>query len=161
MLGLIWAEARDGIIGRDGVMPWHLPEDLAHFKAVTLGHPVVMGRRTWDSIEPRFRPLVGRRNLVITRDPGFSAEGAEVAHSLDAALALADESDDDVWVIGGGSVYAATIDRADRLEVTELDVEVDGDTRAPRIGADWRTPGDPDWQTSRTGLRYRFRTYER
>lgn len=88
-VGLVWAEARGGAIGRGGTMPWHLPEDLAHFKAVTLGAPVVMGRRTWESLPERFRPLPGRENVVVTRDPSFAAEGARVAASLEAALALA------------------------------------------------------------------------
>ena len=119
-LGLIWAQARGGVIGADGGMPWHLPEDMARFKSLTLGHPVVMGRKTWESIPPRFRPLVDRRNIVVTRDESFVAPGAEVAHSVDAALALAGP---EAWVMGGAQLYAATIALADRLEVTEIDVE--------------------------------------
>ncbi|GAA1787892.1 dihydrofolate reductase [Leucobacter iarius] len=88
-LGMIWAEARGGAIGRDGDMPWHLPEDLAHFKRTTLGDPVIMGRRTWESLPERFRPLPGRANIVVTRDPGFVAEGARVAASVESALDLA------------------------------------------------------------------------
>ena len=162
-LGLIWAQARGGAIGRDGVMPWHLPEDLAHFKRVTLGHPVVMGRRTWDSIEPRFRPLTGRRNIVVTRDEAWSAEGAEVAHSVGAALALA--CDGEVWVAGGGQLYAATIALADRLEVTEVDLAIpDADTFAPAIGPEWVLadidPAD-GFHESRTGAAFRFLGYRR
>lgn len=162
-LGLIWAQARGGAIGRDGVMPWHLPEDLAHFKAVTIGHPVIMGRRTWDSIEPRFRPLVDRRNIVLTRDRDWGAEGAEVAHSVGEALALA--GDGEVWVAGGGQLYAATIALADRLEVTEVDLDIDdADTFAPAIGPDWApVDADPDHghHESRTGAAYRYLRYRR
>lgn len=160
MIGLIWAQARGGVIGLDGRMPWHLPEDLAHFKAVTLGSTVVMGRRTWDSIEPRFRPLTGRRNVVVTRDPTWTAEGASVVHSVEDALV-----DEDTWVMGGAQIYAATIDRADRLEVTEVATAVDGDAFAPPIDFSvWElTPltADAPWLTSRTGLGYRFLTYAR
>ena len=284
-LGLIWAQARGGVIGAGGTMPWHLPEDLAHFRAATMGAPVIMGRRTWESFPDRFRPLPGRRNIVVTRDPEWVDAGAEAVGSLDEALALypapapprraapesaprgtratpesalratgasalratgaesesalratgaasesalratgaasesalratgaasesalratgaASESalratpesalratlsasapadvartamngreheDDalpspDAWVIGGGELYRAAIDRADVLEVTEIDLDVDGDTMAPEIGASsWRLASvDPrdGWRTSRTGLRYRFLTY--
>lgn len=161
-IGLIWAEARDGIIGAGGTMPWHVPEDLAHFKAVTLGTPVIMGRRTWESFPARFRPLPGRRNIVVTRNAQWADAGAERAGSLDDALALAAEADT-VWVIGGGQVYREAIGRADVLEVTELDLDVDGDTRAPER-ADWPvTATDPaeGWHTSRTGIRYRFLTLRR
>ncbi len=159
-LGLIWAQARDRVIGLDGRMPWHLSEDLAHFRRLTVGSAVVMGRRTWDSIEPRFRPLAERRNVVVTRDPSWAADGASVAHSIDDALA---ESDADTWVIGGAQLYAATIDRADRLEVTEIDASFDGDAFAPAIDFSvWElTPltADAPWLTAANGLRYRFLSY--
>lgn len=158
-LGLVWAEAAGGVIGADGGMPWHVPEDLAHFKEVTLGAPVIMGRRTWESFPERFRPLPGRRNIVITRSGGWDADGAERAGSLDDALALAGDADV-VWVIGGGGIFREAIGRADVLEVTELDLQVDGDTYAPdRSG--WVTAGvEPadGWHTSRDGIRYRFLT---
>ncbi|WP_294179283.1 dihydrofolate reductase [uncultured Schumannella sp.] len=162
-LGLIWAQARGGVIGADGGMPWHLPEDLARFKALTLTDTVVMGRKTWESIPPRFRPLVDRRNIVVTRDESFVAPGAEVAHSVEEALELAGP---EAWVMGGAQLYAATIARADRLEVTEIDVEVDGDAHAPQLDEDWvavaTAPAEPgEWWESRTGLRYRFVSYRR
>src|SRR5690606_7126476 len=107
-IGLIWAESVGGIIGSDGALPWHLPEDLAHFKELTLGSPVIMGRKSWDALPERFRPLPGRRNVVVTRNAQWQAEGAEVALSVDAALALASEPDaHTVWVIGGAQVFAA------------------------------------------------------
>ncbi|MDN3495580.1 dihydrofolate reductase [Planococcus sp. APC 4015] len=152
-VGLVWAEAHGGVIGADGGMPWHVPEDLAHFKAVTMGAPVVMGRRTWESFPARFRPLPGRRNIVVTRNAGWSDEGAERAGSLDDALDLA--AGGRVWVIGGGALFAEAIDRADLLEVTELDLAVDGDTHAPRREG-WTTAEASPWQTSRTGIRHRF-----
>jgi dihydrofolate reductase len=173
-IGLIWAEAEGGVIGRDGGMPWHVPEDLAHFKAVTLGAPVIMGRRTWDSLSPRFRPLPGRRNIVVTRQPDWSADGAEVARSVDEALALAlaamGESDR-VWVIGGAQLFAETIGPADRLEVTELRHEhagfdaVSGDVLAPSIDPDTFRLANVEpptgARTSTSGIRYRFLRYDR
>lgn len=163
-VGLIWAEARGGVIGAQGGMPWHVPEDLTHFKSTTLGAPVVMGRRTWESFPERFRPLPGRRNIVVTRQDDWTDAGAERAASLEAALAAANETAPGrVWVIGGGQLYREAIALADRLDVTELDLDVDGDTRAPdRRG--WRTVSvDPldGWHTSRTGIRYRFLVLER
>ncbi|MBW9119155.1 dihydrofolate reductase [Microbacterium trichothecenolyticum] len=158
-IALIWAEAHDRVIGADGGMPWHVPEDLAHFKALTLGAPVVMGRRTWESFPARFRPLPGRRNIVITRQDDWTDAGAERSGSLEAALALADEgSPERIWVIGGGQLFREAIDLADLLEVTELDVAVEGDTLAPDR-SDWATVAtDPaeGWHTSGSGIRYRF-----
>jgi len=162
-LGLIWAEAAGGVIGRDGGMPWHVPEDLAHFKAITLGSPVVMGRRTWESFPERFRPLPGRRNIVVTRQQHWADAGAERAASLESALAAAAAGDPEwIWVIGGGQLYREAIVGAHRLEVTELDVAFEGDTTAPDR-AHWRSvAADPPagWHTSRSGIRYRFLTLE-
>ncbi|GAA4350098.1 dihydrofolate reductase [Microbacterium rhizosphaerae] len=166
-VGLIWAEAAHGVIGAEGGMPWHVPEDFAHFKELTLGSPVVMGRRTWDSLPDRFRPLPGRANIVVTRNPEWSADGAVRAASLDEALADAEErvgDADTVWVIGGAELFGLAMADADVLEVTELDLEVAGDTFAPdRDG--WRVvaaePGRDAWSTSRTGIRYRFLRWER
>lgn len=162
-IGLIWAEAADRVIGAGGGMPWHVPEDLAHFKAITMGAPVVMGRRTWESFPDRFRPLPGRRNIVVTRNDAWAADGAERAASLDEALAIASSADTEwIWVIGGGELFRESIGRADRLEVTELDLEVDGDTTAP-ARAGWRAVAvDPPegWHTSRSGIRYRYLTLE-
>ncbi len=163
-IGLIWAEARGGVIGAGGGMPWHVPEDLAHFKRTTHGAPVVMGRRTWDSLPPRFRPLPGRANIVVTRQADWAADGAVRAGSVDEALGFAaSDAADWIWVIGGAELFARTIDRADRLVVTELDLDVDGDTFAPdRAG--WRlVRADPvdGWHASRSGIRYRFLTFAR
>ena len=159
-IGLVWAQAHGGIIGAGGKMPWHVPEDLAHFRAVTGESDVVMGRRTWESLPPRFRPLPGRRNIVVSRSDGWADEGAERAASLESALALSTTAE--VWVIGGGQLYAEALARADLLEVTQLDLDVDGDTVAPGLEGWTRTAADPEggWHVSRTGIRYRFETYE-
>jgi dihydrofolate reductase len=159
-VALIWAQAHGGVIGRDGTMPWHLPEDLAHFRALTGSDTVVMGRKTWDSLPARFRPLPGRTNVVVTRQAEWSAPGAIAAHSLEHALTASPT--ETTWVIGGAELYRLALADADRLEVTEIDSAVDGDTVAPVIGAEWiPTTPDPEWLTSTTGLGYRFRTYLR
>jgi dihydrofolate reductase len=163
-LGLIWAEAYRGVIGAGGVMPWHVPEDLAHFKEITLGSPIVMGRKTWDSLPERFRPLPGRANIVVTRNEEWAAEGAMRAGSIDDGLALAAASNPEwIWAIGGGELFARLIDRADRLEVTELDLDIPGDAYAPSIDMSWRLVDDGDTanHVSRTGIGYRFRRYAR
>ena len=179
-LALVWAQTADGVIGRDGTLPWHLPEDLARFRRLTAGHAVLMGRRTWESLPERMRPLPDRRNVVLSRDPRFLAAGAEVVGSLEAGLLVAGD-DAEVWVIGGAALFAEAIDRADRLEVTDVDLVVDGDTHAPVVDpARWReVPSEgavqagapagrtgverpePAWEVSRTGTRYRFRSYVR
>ncbi|MGP6171325.1 dihydrofolate reductase [Microbacterium sp. A196] len=155
-VGLIWAEASGGVIGADGGMPWHVPEDLAHFKQVTLNAPVVMGRKTWDSLPERFRPLPGRENIVITRQQDWQADGARCATDLPAAVRGLDKA----WIIGGAEIFAQVIGEADRLEVTELDLAVAGDSYAPSK-AGWRLVDEGEWQTSRTGIRYRFLGYQR
>ncbi len=136
-IGLIWAQARNRVIGKNGVMPWHLPEDLAHFKRVTLNHPVIMGRKTWDSIPPKFRPLPGRTNIVVTRQADWHEKGAQCSSSLREALQLCENSAQ-VWVIGGAQIYAQALPLADELVVTEIDADFDGDAHAPAIGPDWR-----------------------
>nr|WP_201469547.1 dihydrofolate reductase [Microbacterium hydrocarbonoxydans] len=155
-VGLIWAEAHDGVIGAEGGMPWYVPEDLAHFKEVTSGAPVIMGRKTWDSLPERFRPLPGRENIVITRQQDWRADGARRAASVVEAV----RGHEKVWIIGGAEIFRLVIADADRLEVTELDLDVDGDAHAPST-AGWRRVDEGDWQTSRSGVRYRFLGYER
>lgn len=199
MLGMIWAQARGGVIGEAGDMPWHLPEDLAHFKRVTLGHPVVMGRRTWESFPERFRPLPGRDNIVISSNPEYEAPGARVVGSLDEALAtarailaerdggtgaqgagergaIAGDADatGEIWIIGGGRVYRDALPLADRLEITDIDLDASGDTVAPDPMAPDAVTGTADaswhevarepatgWHESTTGLRYAHRRLER
>lgn len=164
-IGLIWAEAQGGVIGSGGTMPWHLPEDLAHFRAITGHSTVVMGRRTWESLPERFRPLPGRQNVVVTRSPAWRAEGAITANSFDEAIAASlTDAAAMTWVIGGAELYSTAIAHADRLEVTEIDLDVEGDTYAPEVGHGWiLATRDPEsgWHDSRTGLRYRFVRYDR
>jgi dihydrofolate reductase len=136
-INLIYARAANGVIGKDGVMPWHLPEDLAHFKQLTLGCPVIMGRKTWDSLPAKFRPLPGRINIVITRNAEWQADGAQRAGSLEEALAQAGNAAE-IWVIGGAQIYAQAEPLARRAEVTEIDADFDGDAYAPTLGPAWR-----------------------
>ncbi|KQR54423.1 dihydrofolate reductase [Leifsonia sp. Leaf336] len=157
-LALIWAEAHDRVIGARGVMPWHLPEDLKHFRELTGGDPVVMGRRTWESLPERFRPLPGRDNIVVTRQADYSAPGATVVHALEDALASSAAAT--TWVIGGAELYGQALPLADRVEVTEIDLDVAGDTVAPALGMEWTATADA-WQESAGGLRYRFIRYVR
>jgi len=157
-VGLVWAQAANGVIGRDGALPWQLPEDMAHFRALTAGSTVVMGRRTWESLPSRFRPLPGRRNVVLTRDPTWTCDGVVVAH--DVAEALRHEGD--VWVLGGAAVYTAAVPYAAHAVVTELRESFDGDVYAPTLGPRWRLDAsDPaaGWLESRVGLHYRVRRY--
>ncbi|MBA4175523.1 MAG: diacylglycerol kinase [Leptothrix sp. (in: Bacteria)] len=133
-LVLIAAMSNGRVIGRGNTLPWHLPEDMAHFREVTRGHPVLMGRRTWESLPPRFRPLPGRRNLVLTRDPTWHAAGAEAMPSLEAALA-ATAAAERVFVIGGAELYAAALPHADTLLLTEIAADFEGDVRFPPVDA--------------------------
>lgn len=139
-LNLIYARARNGVIGRDNALPWHIPEDLAHFKQLTLGAPVLMGRRTWESLPERFRPLPGRLNLVLTRQTGWSAPGAQVCPSLEAALSHCrrlPEPPAEVWVIGGATLYREALPLAQRIELTEIGADFEGDAVAPTLGSEW------------------------
>ena len=159
-INLIFARARNGVIGKDNQLPWHLPEDLAHFKRTTLGQPVIMGRKTWDSLPPKFRPLPGRTNLVVTRQADWQAAGATVAHSLAQAQALCDPSQE-VWVIGGAEIYAQALPYARKAVITEIDLTVDGgDAFAPQFGPQWQETARED-HVSAQGLPYRFITLER
>jgi dihydrofolate reductase len=158
-LGLIWAQARNGVIGRGGVLPWHLPEDLAHFKRTTLGAPVIMGRKTWESLPPRFRPLPGRRNIVITRQADWHAPGAERADSVEAAVALCAGADT-AWITGGAEIFRLAEPLADIAVVTEIDADYEGDTHAPELGPRW-TETRRERHVSTTGLAYSFVYHER
>ena len=158
-LNLIYARAANGVIGKNNQLPWHLPEDLAHFKRHTSGCPVLMGRKTWDSLPPRFRPLPGRRNLVLTRQSNWQAEGAERCDSLDQALARCADAPE-VWVIGGAQLYAQALPHAQRVVVTEIDQVFEGDALAPELGSAWRETGR-ERHTSASGLPFSFVTFER
>lgn len=163
-LALIAAVARNGVIGRGGVLPWHLAADMAHFREVTRGCPVIMGRRTWDSLSPRYRPLPGRANIVLSRRAGGMADGAQVAPSLQAALRLAQlrlDASRRVFVIGGAQLYREAMPLADVLELTEVQADVEGDTQFPfwdRAAFD-EVRREP--QQAEGGLPFDFVTYRR
>jgi dihydrofolate reductase len=159
-VGLVWAQSTSGVIGRGGDIPWRVPEDLARFKQVTMGHTVVMGRRTWDSLPAAVRPLPGRRNVVLSRQPDFTADGAEVVDSLEAALTISG-TEPETWVIGGAQIYLLGLPGATRCEFTEVDIDLphdDDDAVAPLLDESWLGETG-DWLVSRSGLRYRFHTY--
>jgi dihydrofolate reductase len=169
-LGVVWAQTSTGAIGRDGGMPWHLPEDLKHFSRLTSGHPVIMGRKTWDSFPDRFRPLPGRTNLVITRQEDWGgtpqADGAVAVKSLDDALLESQfaPGHEMVWIIGGGETFAQSMDLADVAVITTIDTTAEGDTFAPELGYDWTAgaslPAD-GWLTAENGTRYRITLWRR
>jgi len=159
-LSIVAAVARAGVIGRDNMIPWRIPEDVARFKALTTGHPVVMGRRTWDSLPARYRPLPNRRNVVVTRNLAWQAAGAERARSLDDALALlGDEAQ--VFVIGGADIYAAALPLTDELLLTEVDLDVQGDTVFPPFDPAEFEEVSRERLVSETGVPYSFVTYTR
>jgi dihydrofolate reductase len=162
LLGLVWAQSTSGVIGRGGDIPWRVPEDLARFKQVTMGHPVVMGRRTWDSLPARVRPLPGRRNVVLSRRTDFTAAGADVLGSLESAIASLG-TEPEAWVIGGAQIYLLALPLATRCEVTEIEIDLprdDDDALAPVLDETWQGQTG-EWQVSRTGLRYRLHSYRR
>jgi len=157
---MIWAQDRGGAIGVDGAMPWHLPEDLAHFKRMTHGYAVVHGRRSYEALPAHFRPLPGRRNVVLTRSQAYRAPGAEVVHSLaEAGRLLAGEP---VWIVGGGQVYAEALACADVLVVTRVDIDVEGDAHAPAIDpGQWRVVQETPVLHSAAGVQFRIQEYRR
>lgn len=159
-LVLIAAVARNGVIGKGNRLLWHIPEDMQFFKQTTLGHPVIMGRKTWESLPPRFRPLPGRRNLVITRDAQFDAPGAELVDSLDAARArLADVPT--IFVIGGAEIYAQALPHAQRMWLTEIDRDFEGDASFPDWPRDEFVATERSAHDSGQGWRYRRVHYAR
>lgn len=162
-LKLIYARAANGVIGLNNQMPWHLPEDLAHFKRTTLGSPVLMGRKTWESIPAKFRPLPGRANLVLTRQTNWHAEGALVVHSLEEGITLAlahCPTDKDLWVMGGADIYAQAAAIADEAIVTEIEQDFEGDAFAPKLDAYWHETSRES-HTATSGLKFSFVCYQR
>jgi dihydrofolate reductase len=157
-LHLIYARARNGVIGKDNQMPWHLPEDLAHFKRVTLGQPVIMGRKTWDSLPSRFRPLPGRLNIVVTRQLDWQAEGALRANSIEDAMRLCGDAPDG-WIMGGAEIYRQAEPLACTAVVTEIDADFEGDAFAPELGAQWQEV-QREQHTTTSGLGFAFVTYQ-
>jgi dihydrofolate reductase len=164
-LSVIVAAAENGVIGRNNALPWHLPEDLRYFKRVTMGKPIVMGRKTYESIG---RPLPGRTNIVITRQPDYAAEGVKVVASLDEALALAQDialidGASELMVIGGAEIYRAAIARAKRLYLTEVHASVEGDARLPEVDwSVWQEVSRERWPASDVNpYPYSFVVFER
>jgi dihydrofolate reductase len=157
-LHLIYARARNGVIGKDNQMPWHLPEDLAHFKRVTLGQPVIMGRKTWDSLPVRFRPLPGRMNIVITRQANWHAYGASRAASIEEAMQLCGDVPD-AWIMGGAEIYRQAEPLASTAVVTEIDADFEGDAFAPELGHAWQQV-QRESHTAANGLGFAFVTYQ-
>jgi dihydrofolate reductase len=160
LIALLAAVARGGVIGRDGTIPWRIPEDLAYFRELTTGHAVVMGRRTWDSLPDRFRPLPGRRNVVVTRNPAWRAGGADTAGSLEEALALLAQ-EERVFVIGGAVVYAAALPLADELLLTEIELDVAGDAFFPPYDPSLFARAERSPHTSADGTPFAFVRYAR
>jgi dihydrofolate reductase len=159
-VSLVAAVARNGVIGRDNAIPWRIPEDLARFRALTMGHAVVMGRKTWESLPDRFRPLPGRRNVVVTRNPEWAADGAERATSVQDALDLLNH-EERVFVIGGAQIYAAALPLADELLLTEIDADIEGDTLFPPFDAAAFREVAREYQVAPDGTGVSFVAYER
>ena len=161
---LIYARAANGVIGINNQLPWHLPEDMAFFKQKTAGGTVIMGRKTWDSLPPRFRPLPGRHNVVVTRQADWQPDPAsehvtvagDIARALDAARAIGKPA----WVIGGAQIYAQALPLADEVWVTEIAQEFDGDAHAPSLGTEWKE-ASREAHTSTNGLPFSFVCYRR
>lgn len=158
-LHLIYAQAANRVIGKNNQLPWHLPSDLIHFKKTTLGHPVIMGRKTWDSLPAKFRPLPGRLNLVLTQNADWSSQGALKVHSLKEALENC-KAFEHAWVIGGAQLYALALPLASSIVVTQLHQPFDGDAYAPELGKEWiiskKEAGLPD-----SPIAHEFITYIR
>ena len=160
-VSLIAALSRNRVIGRNNAMPWHLPADLKRFRALTVGHPVIMGRKTWDSILASLgKPLPGRQSIVLTRAPGAALPGATVANSMAAAIAAAGLVDE-VFVIGGAEIYALALPFADRLHLTEIDADVEGDTFFPPFNEEVFVETGREEGTAHADWRYEFATYGR
>ena len=159
-LHMIYARARNGVIGKQGQLPWHLPEDLAHFKRTTLGQAVVMGRVTWESLPEKFRPLPGRTNVVVSRQTSFKATGAQVVSSLEAAMALF-PTNEVVWLIGGAQLYAQALASASQIVVTEIDADFEGDAFAPSLSPNDWTETQRSSHVSAQGLGYHLVTLQK
>ena len=159
-LSLIAAIGKNRELGKDGQLLWHLPDDMRRFKELTVGHPVIMGRKTWKSLPERFRPLPGRTNIVVTRQVGYEARGATVAGSLEGARAVAAHAPgfDEIFVIGGGELYAAALPYANRLYLTLVDDEADADTFFPPYEQDFKIISD---EVGTGDPPHRFLTLER
>ncbi len=156
-LSLIVAVARNGVIGKDNRLPWHIPEDLKRFRALTMGHHIIMGRRTWESIG---RPLPGRTSVVITRDADYTASGAQVVHSLTEAVAGC-AGDAEAFVIGGAEIYREALPHADRVYLTEVMADYPGDVSFPALGPEWREISRHEPTRAPGEVRVAYKVFER
>lgn len=159
-IALIYARSANDVIGLNNTIPWHLPEDLARFKQLTTGCAVVMGRRTWDSLPEKFKPLKGRTNIVVTRQSDWSVEGTVKASSLEEALIEGAKHGDTVWVMGGAQIYEQALPKADRIEMTILERNIPGDAFAPALDKHWIVKEKTD-HVSANGEAYSFVSYIR
>jgi dihydrofolate reductase len=165
-IGIIFAMAKNGVIGNNGQTPWYLPEDLKFFKEMTMGDTVIMGRKTWDSIPDKFKPLVGRDNIILTKQQNFKLtdpkhNGVLVANSIEQAIAKADP-EKHIWFIGGSEIYNLAMPLANYISITEIVIEPQGDTFAPNIDLDhWRIVTEQTRQKSTTDLEFQIKLYER
>jgi len=160
MLSLIAAVASNGVIGKDNQLLWHLPGDMRHFRETTRGKPVIMGRRTWESLPVKFRPLPGRLNVVVSRDPGFVAPGATLTGSLEDAIEAAGSAEE-TFVIGGAELYRQALPFADRLYLTEIAADFAGDTWFPEVSPEGWQEISRSQPVEETGLAYTFVVYQR
>lgn len=171
-VGGIWAQSPQGVIGKDGTIPWHVPEDLRFFSITTSGNPVIMGRRTWESFPPKFRPLPSRPNIVVTSRPETVASdqenvwtAASYAEALELAQTLLTEPNGEIWAIGGTRIWADALAHETlpltRALVTTVDLPVEGDTVAPRLDESWQRRELADWAVSSKGPRFRVDEYTR
>ena len=160
LVGLVWAQSTSGVIGRGGDIPWRVPEDLTRFKQVTMGHTVVMGRRTWDSLPAGVQPLPGRRNVVLSRQTGFMADGAQVLGSLEQAITVS-ATEPETWVIGGAQIYRQALPLAEELLLTEVDFDVEGDAFFPEIDEGQFDETSRQRHVTEDGTRFAFVDYRR
>ncbi|MFF3100099.1 dihydrofolate reductase [Viridibacillus arvi] len=158
MISLIVAHDENNVIGLNNAMPWHLPGDLAYFKRTTMGKPMIMGRKTFESIG---KPLPGRTNIVITRDEEYAREGIVIVHSLEEALALAEKESEEIMIIGGEQIFRMTLPMADRLYVTKIEKQYEGDTFFPSYGDEWQVVSQSEVNETEDGLKFTYLVYER
>ena len=161
MISLIAAVARNGAIGKNNQLLWHLPEDMRYFRETTRGKPVIMGRRTWESLPDAFRPLPGRRNVVVSRNTTFQAPGATLVGSLNEAIQLTEDTADEVFIIGGAELYRQALPAVQRLYLTEIASDFDGDVFFPPIQANDWTEISRSAAQSASGLEFSFVVYQR
>ncbi|MFJ9461840.1 dihydrofolate reductase [Viridibacillus arvi] len=158
MISLIVAHDENNVIGLNNAMPWHLPGDLAYFKRTTMGKPMIMGRKTFESIG---KPLPGRTNIVITRDEEYAREGIVIVHSLEEALAQAEKESEEIMIIGGEQIFRMTLPMANRLYVTKIEKQYEGDTFFPSYGDEWQVVSQSDVNETEDGLKFTYLVYER